>query len=300
MLTFAFWNLGGPTDTPPDQPASKRTELVQQTVANLARHYEVDVLILAELPGASSELLLRLNEGNVNPRITGFRAPNPRSQCRRIVIFTRFPAKYIPPKAESPHFSARRMCLPGREEVLIVAVHLPSKLFRSEHSQSLDMPEISSTIRRLEQELGHQQTVLVGDLNMNPFEAGMIGAKGLNAAMTRETARSEGRTVDAERYPFFYNPMWGHFGDATHEIHPPGASEHEPPGTCYYPAREAHWYYWNMFDQVLLRPGLLPYFRNRDLRILVSDGTQSLLTEQGLPNRLLFSDHLPIIFRLHF
>jgi endonuclease/exonuclease/phosphatase family metal-dependent hydrolase len=298
MLTFVFWNLGGPTAEPPGLADGKRIRRVHQAVANLARHQQVDVMILAEFPGTTEDLLMELNAGNSHANITGFRNPNPRSQCERIVILTRFPVKYLPPIQEGIHHTARRLCLPKRRELLLVALHLPSKLFRSEHSQALDMPWISSLIRGLERAYGHENTVLVGDFNMNPFEPGMIGAKGLNATMTRDIAHREERTVDAERCPFFYNPMWGHFGDASHEEHPPGSNEHEPPGTCYFPAKEAHWYYWNMFDQVLLRPGLLPCFRNRDLRIVVSDGTQSLLTERGLPNRALFSDHLPILFRL--
>jgi hypothetical protein len=92
--------------------------------------------------------------------------------------------------------------------------------------------------------------------------------------------------------------MWGHFGDSTHELYPPGHQDHEPPGTCYYPARESKWYYWNMLDQVLLRPGLLPYFKNSDLKILTTDGQVNLLNQRGLPDRGQFSDHLPVVFRL--
>ena len=93
--------------------------------------------------------------------------------------------------------------------------------------------------------------------------------------------------------------MWGHFGDLTHERWPPGHPEHEPAGTCYYPAAESRWYYWNMFDQVLLRPELLPAFRGQDLKVLVTDGSTALLDDKGLPNRKEFSDHLPLLFRLN-
>src|SRR5438477_507279 len=81
--------------------------------------------------------------------------------------------------------------------------------------------------------------------------------------------------------------------------HAPGTAGHEPPGTCYYRAAESKWYYWNMFDQVLLRPGLLPYFKNQDLKILTTDGANSFLNKRGLPDRSRASDHLPIFFRLH-
>ena len=160
------------------------------------------------------------------------------------------------------------------------------------------LPGFGSAIRTVERKAGHERTVVIGDLNMNPFEFGLVNAQGLNAVMTREIAPRRTRTVDAAAYPFFYNPMWSCFGDSTHEMHPPSSQDHQPSGTCYYPAAESTWYYWNMYDQVLLRPDLLPYFRNRNLKIVISDGETSLLNQKGLPNRSLASDHLPLLFQL--
>ena len=56
-------------------------------------------------------------------------------------------------------------------------------------------------------------------------------------------------------------------------------------------------YYWNMFDQVLIRPSLIDCFRNDSLKILDSDGMQSL-TRTGRPEQGAASDHLPILFGL--
>ena len=41
----------------------------------------------------------------------------------------------------------------------------------------------------MENKAGHKRTVLVGDLNMNPFETGLVTASGLNATMTRKLPR---------------------------------------------------------------------------------------------------------------
>src|SRR5262249_17294931 len=139
-------------------------------------------------------------------------------------------------------------------------------------------------IRDVEASVGHDRTFLVGDLNMNPFEPGLVSAQGLNAVMTREIAFCGSRTVSGERYPFLYNPVWGCFGDATHEAHPPGTEKHRPAGTCYFPAAESFWYYWNVFDQVLVRPALVPLFRTQDVQVLTTDGTSSLITPKGLPD----------------
>jgi len=53
-----------------------------------------------------------------------------------------------------------------------------------------------------------------------------------------------------------------------------------------------------MFDQVLLRPELLPYFRNNNLKILVGDGATLFLKDE-IPDRKAISDHLPILFGLN-
>src|SRR5262249_4806004 len=141
-------------------------------------------------------------------------------------------------RAESPYYTGRALSLPGRESLLLFAVHFGSKRYRSDASQSLALPGFSRLIRNEEKRASHARTLVVGDLNMNPFETGVVGAEGLNAAMTRDTAAEETRRVGREDHPFFYNPMWGHFGDSTHELHPAGSPSHEPPGTCYYRAAE--------------------------------------------------------------
>lgn len=132
--------------------------------------------------------------------------------------------------------------------------------------------------------VGHQRTVLIGDLNMNPFDKGLVGAQALNAVMTRDLARREERIVANRAYRLFYNPMWGCFGDQT-----PG-----PPGTYFYSASGG--YFWNIFDQVLLRPALMDCLV--ELRIVDEDGQDSLLTERGRPRAAELSDHLPLLVRL--
>jgi mRNA deadenylase 3'-5' endonuclease subunit Ccr4 len=87
---------------------------------------------------------------------------------------------------------------------------------------------------------------------------------------------------------FFYNPMWRLFGDNT-----PGV-----PGTYYYGSGNQVNYFWNIFDQILLRPKLLPYFDEKSLQILSDVGDKSLLNKRGLPNTSFASDHLPVLFQL--
>jgi lipoyl(octanoyl) transferase len=63
--------------------------------------------------------------------------------------------------------------------------------------------------------------------------------------------------------------MWGYFGDALDG----------PPGTYYDSRSEPVTYFWNIFEQVLIRPTLLDAFVPASLKILDSDGDETLLTK---------------------
>jgi len=267
MITFLFWNL--------------KKKPLEWVVTNLALRHEVDVLMLVECEIPPPVMLRALNQEE-----TQFHSSV--SRCDKVVIYTRFPRQFIKPVFETDRITIRRVTLPAMAEILLAVVHFPSKLHYSNSSQSFETTQLAEYIRLTEQEIGHSKTVLVGDLNMNPFEDGLVAAAGLNAVMTRKIASRKTRTVQSREYPFFYNPMWGHFGDATEG----------PPGTYYYSRSEQVTFFWNMFDQVLLRPDMIPFFEHKSLEILSTDGTISFLSDGGVPDQSVASDHLPILFQL--
>ena len=207
---------------------------------------------------------------------------------RGIKVFCRFPGRYLIPTFDSERVSIRRVALPALQEILLVAVHFPSKLYWSDQSQAMECPNLSATITEQEGLVGHSRTVVVGDFNMNPFEEGVVGAAGLHAVMSRKVAERKQRVVQGRAYPFFYNPMWGHLGD----------SSERPTGSYYYERAEHVNYFWNTFDQVLLRPQLMDRFRSDQLKILDRAGDISLRTADGRPDHKAASDHFPILFRL--
>ena len=116
----------------------------------------------------------------------------------------------------------------------------------------------------------------------------MVGARGFHAIASRRIAAKGHRVVEGEAYPFFYNPMWRFFGDA-------GTG---PPGTYYRRHSDYVEYFWHIFDQVLIRPALLPNFNNEHLRVLTTTGQTDLVTSAGVPAKSVASDHLPLLFRL--
>jgi hypothetical protein len=269
MITLMFWNLG----------RQHLTESLQRLVVL----HEVDLLVLAECGIGVSEML-----GILNASAEADFYFND-GDCDRIAIYSRFPPDFMRPVSESARYTIRRLRLPGQIEVLLAAVHFPSKLFMSDDSLQLECVELAKEIQAVENEVGHARTVLVGDFNMNPFETGVAAAGGLHAVMAKSIAAQGARKVQERSYPFFYNPMWGHFGDASKG----------PPGTYYYQRAEHKVFFWNMFDQVLIRPDLLDRFDNDHLSILTSDGAVSFLSSAGKPDGSVASDHLPILFRLN-
>lgn len=269
MPRFLFWNLN-------------RRDLTRY-VRYLAHEHDIDVLILAESGSTSTQILLALNDETSDYQF----APG---RCGHLLFFTRFDTSLLTLSLESHRVSIRSLALPGHQTVLIAAAHLPSKINFSDDSQIFESVLLARMIDDAERDAGHQRTILLGDLNMNPFEPGMVAAHGgLNAVMSRAIAVRSTRTVQKQKYKYFYNPMWRHFGD-----HP------DPGGTFYFESGEPVCYFWNMFDQVLLRPDLLHHFVPENVRILTTIRERSLLTGNGIPDKELASDHLPILLDLDF
>jgi hypothetical protein len=269
MLTLLFWNLKG---SRPD------------ILANLVRRHAVDILMLAECPLSAASVL-----GALNQQTSDFFYAA--SECPKIAIYTRFSEQYLLHQDNGADFTIKRLVLPNRPDLLLCVVHFPSKLRQERIDQTMFAVNFSEILTRAEETVNHTRTVLVGDFNMNPYEDGLVTSKGLHAVMTREIARRPPRRVKFESNLFFYNPMWNHFGEKG-EGHA---------GTYYYSSTKTRADFWNIYDQVLLRADLLPYFLNEDLEILHRDvdANVSFLTQKGFPDKDAVSDHLPILFRLH-
>jgi hypothetical protein len=265
-LNFLFWNLNS-------------KNLVNE-ISNIAAFHSVDIIILAECGGLSdSELLLKLNE-----KETLYSANNPDSECKKIKIFTRFSYNLITPKNEGDRYTMRRLVLPQADPINIIAWHLPDKGNHSSESQNELASQYAHKIKDFEVEYG-DKTIVVGDFNMNPFEIGMVKANGFHAIMSSKIAADKKRTIDGKTFKFFYNPMWSLYGDVKNKVS----------GSYYYPRAELVNYRWNIFDQVLIRPSLITNFVKESIIILDNDGTKSLISKKGYPNK---SDHLPLFFTI--
>ena len=235
-MRILFWNTG--------------CRPVTALLRDVCRLRGVDILVLAELAGPRDELLEQLNEDSEQ---TYFVAQKrlPKATRRKLHIFSRLPEDRLDDLEDDAGIAVRHVFPVLGPDFILVAVHLRSKLFQEAGDQALSAIRVSSDVCRIESQVGHRRTIIVGDFNMNPFETGLVAADAFHAVMSRRIAARKVRKVEDHKRYYFYNPIWNHFGD-----HPPS-----PPGS-YYRARSGQsTYYWNLFDQVLIRPDLLEYFR---------------------------------------
>jgi len=266
-LQFVVWNVN----------RHDRAELVSQ----IATDKHADIVILLENEGKEDATLQALQDNTD----ASFILTN--ATTKRIGIFCRNPKVQLDEiyADANGRVTIRRFKF-AEQFFLVVAAHLPSKLNWAKDSQAIEVQELARTIRHHEGLQSNSRTILVGDLNMNPFETGMIGAAGLHAMMTKATVTAGSRIVQGKEYSFFYNPMWTFFGDLSNG----------PPGTYYYRDSSHTSFEWNMFDQVLVRPLVVPFLSH--VEITTKAGDIPLADLHGRPDKDVASDHFPIAFTL--
>ncbi len=265
-----FWNWG-------------RQNLTALT-SILAYERDIDLIIIAECDKDSNDLAEQLNK-SVGPREKRFQPDSGFSQ--RLSIVTTLTNGSLTPIDDGHHYSIREYRQAGVKPILIAGVHLPSKRYQSEHSQTQIAVSFSDAIKLAEQKQGHSRTVVIGDFNMNPFEPGMVGARGLHAIMDRKIAKKVSRSIYGEDHKYFYNPMWSMFDDR----------KNRPRGTYYYSNSTHVNYFWHIFDHILLRPELLTHYKDDGVKIITRIGGATLRQKSGRPNKRI-SDHFPILLNL--
>lgn len=262
QLNCLFWNTSLGT------PDKEIVSLVSSTKANL--------LALAEYGGDSIGLISELGATG----LCFYRIPT--IGCKRIQMLTGFPPTKIVHKREADRYTIKEIAVPGMLRLLVCVAHLPSKL----HSNDIDQLHTASffkhEIELAEAEATHSNTIVFGDFNMNPFDDGMISAAAMNSIPCSLTAQRGFRTIEGRKHSFFYNPMWNLLGDFSGS---PGTYFHTSPGY------RSH--YWNILDQVVLRPAVAARLSKPSLAVLTKAGKQSLVNKSGRPE---VSDHLPIRF----
>lgn len=181
-----------------------------------------------------------------------------------------------------------RFCLLRIEPIGInlVVVHLTSRSDPNYcEGQRADISRALSAIARMEEKYNDKRTIVIGDYNMNPYDAPMLEFTGFNAKLFRHQMRNASRTLHEDRHDLFYNPMMLVYHDAK--------SENQPRGTFFYHQVAPQWF---CFDQVLIKHSLLSCFCPDSLQIVNKIGNEELT--KGCRPKKVISDHLPISFEI--
>jgi len=272
-MKIGFWNIAGNSS-----PA------LQTLVEGFAQENDLDIMVLLECKISETSLLQGLNRDKKSLYFWS-RSFVPRNYFK---VFTKLEDRFSEVIEEERRIQARRVIDPAYGQFSLILLHYPSKLFWDGSDQIAQTFELKHFIDGVENKTGHDRTVVIGDFNMNPFEQGMVQTTGLHTTMDRRIAELGSRIVQTRSYKFFYNPMWSFYGEK---------GKGGVNSSYFYSSSSPVTYFWNIFDQVILRPSLLPAFDEDSLQILTQIGSQNLLNKDGVVDTS-FSDHLPVIFEI--
>lgn len=234
----------------------------------------IDIFVLAEYVAEFEQLKskLRTYALEIKKSIT--------IGCDRITILKR---KYnMEPGFQNKYCSMQII----DNQYILVCLHLPSKRYAERLKKDIAIIRIVEEIQRYEKLLKTDKTIIVGDINENPYEIGCLGAGRFHGVPGYQDAIRKYRTIMGQRFEMFYNPMWNLLGDFSF-----------PPGTYYYIGNEVDNPFWNIYDQVMIRPCIRNYFIDSELKIVCETKNRKLIDKNNHPSKTI-SDHLPIIFEI--
>ena len=262
-MRYLFWN-------------THRNKDINPVLRDLIVDNKITIVVLAEYAANADELkvLLDLYGIPIEQYIT--------DGCERIHIFGKSRLN-IEPLHQTDYSSLQLI----NNETILCCVHLGSKIYSDElNRREIQIEQIIQDIVEMEKELECKNTIVVGDFNINPYDQSCINARYFHGIPYFKEAIRNSRKVAGKEYLMFYNPMWNFLGDFK-----------EPYGTYYKNSGDSINTYWNIYDQVIIRPALRNRFVDENLQILTGTRTMSLLDEKGHPN-IHISDHLPIVFEI--
>lgn len=262
-MKMLFWN-------------THKNKDINPIVAELIEENNINIIALAEHTANVNELIELLN----NFGIVMKKYDNP--GCEKMIFLgnTYYQAQ---PGSQGDHYSFQII----DNQYIICCVHLQGQIYKNnDAARRITIQRIVRDIINTENANKSDKTIIIGDFNINPFDHGMIDADQFHSLPFYEVAKKNARTVADGSFKMFYNPMWRFFGDIE-----------KPYGTHYYNGNDIDNVFWNIYDQIMIRPDLREYFVDEELKIVTKTSHSSLLDRNGHPNKEI-SDHLPIIFEI--
>ncbi|RXJ13402.1 endonuclease/exonuclease/phosphatase family protein [Bacillus albus] len=274
-LNLLFWNV-------------KHKDL-SSIVESIANHHKADFILLAEL----SQKHIQKYKDALGKRGYVFRA----TPSSKVKIFDRLTNIQGSLEQVSSYYSQDDRLTSiiynlNGESVLIVGVHLFSIASMKFSESRKGFAQLAlKVIEEIEKQHKIDKTIIIGDFNLNPHESGMIDYFGFNATLCKNTAQLEHREIAGEKRRYFFNPSWQAYSNV--------GIKDAPAGTFYYSETyDTTLLYWNLLDQAIIRPKLVP--NSRGFKIITDGGERvpTLLNSELKPDVEKYSDHLPILYSI--
>ncbi|MEP2446809.1 MAG: hypothetical protein ABJI69_06240 [Balneola sp.] len=261
-MKIIFWNFNKNTDI------SLIDELVELE--------NPEILAIAETGTHANKITLSLKK--INPKYYHITPNN-----SKIEIFTTLPTNNKSNIIDEGRLFGFQFYY-QKKLINVFFVHLQDKLHHNIADQTSFSKIYADIVKSYEDKFDNKISLVAGDFNMNPFEIGMIESTGFHSVSDFSVANKMNRTIDSRKYDFFYNPMWSFLGDQ---------SLGNVAGTYYYWKSSPTCFFWNIFDQFLIRPQFANLFKKYKIEILTNLNNTTLVK----PNSIIddqYSDHLPI------
>lgn len=247
---------------------------INPVLSDIILENDINLVLLAEYQADVNELISNLHQRGCHmKKCLG---------CNRLTVLSDI--SELEPGTQDDYYSFQ--LLPNN--LIVCCVHLPSKIYGSNsEARKAIINRMNRDVKETEINNNTENTVIVGDFNLDPFENECISVNHLNSIPFCGIARNDSRTIAGESFKMFYNPMWRFLGDYQ-----------KPFGTLFYHGTSGDNIYWHIFDQVMIRPCLRPRFVDESLQIITDTVNCSLVDRKGYPDVDRLSDHLPITFEI--
>lgn len=270
MLNVLFWNLN----------RKKNEEYIVSCIVE----NDVDIAVFAEYQDTSNKSSaidissIESNLGNMFARVTGVETEG------KVLLLAK---KTIAVKQIQQE--ARYSCYvieTAIKRYLLAAVHLEDRINYPEPERRIEtIHRLIRDIKKNEENLGIENTIVIGDFNANPYDKELIYKYAFNAVMFKSIIEeSEFTNPKGERIKRFYNPIIHYLSEDTRMYGSHYYDDSDKRGTPY----------WHCLDQVLIRKSLIDFLKAVKY-IKTIDGMD--LLKGSRPNKDI-SDHLPLFVNL--
>jgi exonuclease III len=260
----------------------------------LATENKADIIVLQEASGIKISSILNTTHSEIS-----YLKPNGSAGVRVFLkhnMFSHTPAKlgYF-----NKYALVKLKFLNSTETFNLIAVHLYSKVGRSERKQMWENLPFIEEINNWEKSSGTDKSIMIGDFNHNPFDSNMLDPNVINSRDSRQIINHQKKFSSiGTKESFWYNPMWNFLGD-----HDRYSNSDRIPGTYFFNKEDEN-PIWNLLDGFMVRPSLMNNIDFSSSRIITGTSSHKFIKSTLMKRDESFiheyySDHLPIILTIN-